>query len=180
MPTKLIFRVLVLAGLVLAPARAGAGAIELGLTADHVYSLWTNINSSLLAVADSLATIPALRDQLMAVTPRRFKGKAPADVLERVNAYRLKLDRLRGLGVLGPIKLYNHGDFPVTPRIIYVNSGHVLNGQIELLVNRTPPDLLISPFYVQYEFSGKRPDDNFTLIDLADRRLDLILDMTGL
>lgn len=48
MPTKLIFRVLVLAGLVLAPARAGAGAIELGLTADHVYSLWTNINSSLL------------------------------------------------------------------------------------------------------------------------------------
>ncbi len=178
MPRKLIFRALVLASLVLVPARAGA--IGLGLTADHVYSLWTNINNSLLAVADSLAAMPALRGQMVAVTPRRFKGKAPADVLERVHAYRRKLDRLRGLGVLGPTKRFNHGDFPVTPRIIYVNSGHVLNGQIELLVNRTPPDLLISPFYVQHNFSGKSPDDNLALIDLADRRLGLILDMTGL
>lgn len=175
---KLGIRALVLVGLILVPARAGA--IELGVTADHVNSLWININSSLLAVADSISTDPAFRKQLKAVMPGRFEGKTPPEVLEFVNMYRFKLDRLRGLGVLGRTKRYNHGDFVVSPRIVYVNSGHVLNGQIELLVNRTPPEFLISPFYVQHDFIGKSPDDNFALIDLANRRIDLILEMSGL
>lgn len=178
MPRKLIFNALVLAALVLAPARAGA--IELGLTPDHVYSLWININNSLLVIGRSISEDASWNDRLKALAPRQFSGKQPPDTLASVNAYRLKLDRLRELAALGPTKRFNHGDFSVTPRIVYVNSGHVLNGQIELLVNRTPPDLLVSPFYVQHDFNSMSVSDNFALIDLADRRLDLILQFTGL
>lgn len=175
---KFLFRFLVLASLVIVPGRADA--LELGLTPGHVFSLWTNINNSLLAIARSISDDPSWNARLAVLTPRHFAGKRPPDTLKSVHAYRVKFDRLRELAALGRAKHYDHRDFSVTPRIVYVISGYVLNGQIELLVNRTPPELLISPFYVQHDFDTKKVSDNFALIDLADRRLDLILELTGL
>ena len=168
------------AGAILAAALAlhpgdGKAEINLGPTANQVFSLWTDINANLLALAKVLSGDTAKGKSLAALTPDKFRGKNPTDVLVHVRAYRAKLDRLRRRDGLAPTKRFDSGNAAITPSIVYVNSGYVLNGQVELLIRRTGPAQQISGFYVGHDIGGKAPSDVFGLVDLAHRRLDLIL-----
>ena len=168
------------AGAVLVAALAllpgdGKAAIDLGPTPNQVFSLWTNINANLLALAKVLSGDTRWGKSLAALTPNKFRSKTPTDVLVHVRRYRAKLDRLRRRDGLAPTKRFDSGHTTITLSIVYVNSGYVLNGQVELLIRRTGPAQQISGFYVSHDIGGKASSDVFGLVDLAHRRLDLIL-----
>lgn len=170
---KLVFATAVLASLVLAP---GHGlALELGLTPSQVFSLWTNINNSLSTVAEAVADDRAWIQRLAAMTPRTFENKTPADVLGRLSRFRAKLGRFREKYDLPRIEPHSGGYANVTPSVVYLNSGRVLNGIVEWVIVNTGPEQLVSQFYVRHGFKGKTPSDVFGLIELAERRLDQVL-----
>lgn len=154
-------------------------ALDLVLTPDQVYSLWTNINRSLLAASRIVSHDPAWQAELAAQTLRTFHGKRPADVLVLVKAYRDKLDRLRRQAGLPPVRRLDAAYDLVTPSVVYVASGHVLNGQVEWLILNTGPDRPVTTFYRRHDFDGNTPSDVFALVELAGRRLDQILARAG-
>lgn len=163
------------------PVHPGKGfALDLGLTPSHVYSLWTNINGSLVTVARVISGDPAWRKRLTAYSARKFEGKRPSDVLRRVADYRAKLDRLLRRESLALTKQLPAGEEEVTPSEVYLNSGFVLNAQVRWLIVNTGPEQTVSQFYYRHDFSGETPSDVFALVDLANRRLDEILSKAGL
>lgn len=137
--------------------------------------MWTNIQSSLLTIARVFSPDAAWLDELADMTPNRFQGKRPADVLEQVRRYRQKLDALRQHSGLDPMGRAVRTRGPVTPSVVFLKSGQVLAAQAEWLVHSTDADLLISPFFRHHEFSSKTPSDVFGLVELANRRIDRIL-----
>lgn len=152
-----------------------ASALELGMTPSHVFGLWTNINNCLLASAQVVADDTAWQRRLDSMSPAKFDGKKPADVLARMAEFRDKLDRLRQAEGLEPTKTNDKTDGEITPSDVFLNSGHVLNALVDWTIRNSGPDLLVSQFYSRQEFSGKTPSDVFGLLDLADRRLDALL-----
>jgi hypothetical protein len=167
----------ILIGTVFFPAPGGA--LELGLTPSQVFSLWTNINDCLLASTGVVSGDREWRESLEATSPRRFEGKAPADVLERLTVFRAKLDELRRTAGLAPVAAVEHGYSAVTPSDVFLNSGQVLDGLVEWLIVNTGREQLVSRFYTRHGFTGKVPNDVFGLVDLADRRIDSILARRG-
>lgn len=149
--------------------------VELGLTPSHVFSLWTNTNNALETMAGILTKDSSLRQKVKATTPRGFTGKKPADVLRRVAEFREKLDRLRQKGSLPPTKRFVHGTGTITPSVVFLNSGHVLDATVQWVIKNSGKDQLVSPFYVRHDISGKTPSDAFAMVDLANRRIDMIL-----
>ncbi len=173
MRRSLAIVVVTLAGL--AAATVNAHALDLGLTPSHVFSLWTNINNALITSA-RIVSNDAVTETVAAMRPKIFIGKVPADVLERARAVREKLDSLRRNSGLKQTILFNSDQGRITPSDVYLNSGHVLDGLVGWLIHGTGPDLLASRFYVRHKYSGKTPSDVFGLVDLANRRLEMILD----
>ncbi len=163
----------ILVGTVFFPAPGGA--LELGLTPSQVFSLWTNINQCLLATAKVVSADGAWRESLAAMTPRRFEGKTPEHVLERLAAFRAKLDEMRRTAGLARVEAVDDGDDTVTPSVVFLNSGRVLNGLVEWLIVNTGPEQLVSRFYTRHPFTGKAPSNVFAQVDLAERRIDAIL-----
>ena len=158
-------------------------ALDLGLTPSHVFSLWTNINESLVVVGGVVSDDKAWRESLTASKARKFEGKQPRDVLEMVASYRTKLDKLLGRQGLEPVKRFNPKEKEteaITPTVVYLNSGYVLNAQVTWLIVNTGPEQTVSRFYTRYNFSGKTPSDVLGLVELANRRLDKILVKAGL
>lgn len=174
---KFVVLAVVLAGLLLRPGTGAA--IDLGLTPSQVFSLWTNIDDSLLAVARVVSDDADWYGGLAAMAPEEFTDKTPGDVLGQVEVFRAKLDRLRQSGNLKLTERFEEVTGEVTPSVVYLNSGHVLNAQIDWLIRNTGPSQLVSQFYVRHGFTGKRPSDVFGLVDLANRRIDLILAKRG-
>ena len=150
-------------------------ALDLGLTPSHVYSLWTNINDSLVASSRVLSGDAALLASLSAMKARKFSGKKPADVLNHLIKYREKLNKLLTAKKLPLTKRAETVAGAVTPSYVYLNSGHVLNAQIRWLIVETGPEQTVSQFYTRHGFSGKTPSDVFALVQLAIRRMDLLL-----
>ncbi|MDP6342944.1 MAG: hypothetical protein QF578_19340 [Alphaproteobacteria bacterium] len=169
------FAAAILATVFLALAPKGALATELGLTPNQVVSLWTNINAALLDSAAAIAKDPGLQGQMKALTPGQFKGKKPSDVLGRVAEFRDRLDKLRARGGLPATSRYGEGDGKITPSVVFLNSGRVLNATVDWLIRNTERDQLVSQYYRRHAFSGKTPSHAFAMVDLAVRRLDLIL-----
>ena len=171
----------VLAGITLFPGNGAA--IDLGLTPAQVFSLWTGINESLLVVAGTVSDDKAWQRELSRIRPRAVRNKRPADVLRQLEAYRAKLDRLRGRAGLKPIRRFVGDGKPVTPTVVYLNSGLVLNGQVEWLIHNTGPKQLVSQFYPNPSngsSSDKTPDHVFALVNLANRRFAEILTKAGI
>ena len=156
-----------------------ASELELGMTPSHVFGLWTNINACLLAVAGLHAQDTAWQGQLSAMTPQKFEDKKPSDVLDRVAEFRSKLDRLREAAGLDLTKKLDSGDGQVTPSVVFLNSGHVLNGLVDWSIRNSGPDFLVSRFYDRHAFDDKTPSDVFGLVDMANRRIDSILTKRG-
>ncbi len=170
------FRFFAIVLVALAAAPRGGQALELGLTPSNVFSLWTNINDALLAVARISSDNANWAKKVEASAPRAFAGKTPANVLERVAEFREKLDRLRRRDGMAKTARFENGDGVVSPSVVFLNSGHVLDGVALWIVNKTTKEQLVSPFFRRHDVSGKTPSDVFGLVDLANRRIDTILE----
>ena len=155
-------------------------ALDLGLTPSHVYSLWTNINDSLVATSRVVSGDTALRASLSAMKPMKFNGKSPADVLGQLAEYRKKLNRLLDAKNLPVAERAETDGASITPSDVYLNSGHVLNAQVRWLITETGPEQTVSQFYTRHGFSGKTPSDVFALVELANRRMDRLLNAAGI
>lgn len=150
-------------------------ALDLGLTPSQVYSLWTNINASLLEFAGAASRDKDLRRRLAAMSPESFAGKKPADVLAQVKRYRAKLDRLRARAGLARTRWAPQNQGEITPSDVYLTSSEVLHAQVELLIRSTGPEQQVSQFYVRHDVREMTPSHVFALVDLACRRLDRVL-----
>lgn len=157
---------------------SGSRAIDLGLTPNHVYSLWTNINECLIATSRGTSGGAVLQATLRAMKPRIFSGKSPADVLAQLAEYRAKLDRLLLARNLSRAKRVAP-DGVVTPSDVYLNSGKILDAQMRWMILLTGKEYTVSQFYKRHGFSGKTPSDVFALVDLANRRMDRLLLAAG-
>ena len=159
---------------------SGSRALDLGLTPSHVYSLWTNINQSLIASARLVSGDTALAAMLSAMKPATYIGKKPADVLDQLIVYRARLDRLLRASNLPETKQAASDGDAITPSDVYLNSGQVLNAQVRWLIVGTGPEQAVSQFYTRHGFSGKTPSDVFALVVMANQRMALLLDAAGL
>ncbi len=157
--------------LLVSPARA----VELGLTPSHVYATWTNINATLVALGKAVTGDERLVRRLEAMGPSVFQGKKPADVLKQLAIFRGKLDRLKSRHGLQATPVYQDpAGGKVTPSVVFLNSGHVLDSTVLLLI-RLDGARLISGYFTRHEVSGKTPDGPYSLIALANRRIDALL-----
>ena len=147
---------------------------ELGLTPSHVVSLWTNINDALVVIARITTRSKDVVSRLKGTVPQNFTGKKPADVLKRVAEFRDKLDRMRMERGMAPSRRYRHGSGTITPSVVFLNSGHVLDGAVSLIVKTTDRSQLVSQFYTRHNLAGKTPSHAFAMADLANRRIDII------
>ncbi|MDP6717863.1 MAG: hypothetical protein QGF59_04395 [Pirellulaceae bacterium] len=170
----------VLAGTALFPFRGLA--IELDLTPAQVFAVWTGINESLLVIARVVSNDTAWHREISEIRSKDVKDKRPADVLGQLRKYRAKLDGLRRTAGLKPIRRFVVDGKPVTPVVVYVNSGLVLNGQVEWLIHNTGSIQLVSQFYPTYDQVGsseRTPSHVYALVNLANRRLAKILAKAG-
>lgn len=165
--------------LVMALLPVQVGAVELGLTPSNVCSLWTNINNALVTTGSALPNGTDISGDLKTMTAKAFPGKKPGDVLNQVIQFREKLDRLRAKSKLKATPIYKDPQGgTVTPSVVFVNSGHVLDSVV-LLLNRYNKHQLISGFYTRHDISGKKPSDAYSLVELANRRLGVIVTKAG-
>ena len=165
--------------LVLAFSSVQVRAVELGLTPSNVVSLWTNINNALVTTGSALPSGIDVSGDLESMTAKAFPGKKPGEVLNQVVQFRDKLDRLRAKSNLKGTPVYKDPQGgTVTPSVVFVNSGHVLDSVV-LLLNRYDKDQLISGFYTRHDISGKKPSDAYSQVELANRRLDTIIAKAG-
>ena len=86
------FFAFVLLALLVTPA--SPKALDLGLTPSHVYSLWVNINNSLITASRVISGDSNLRTTLIEMKPEKLSGKTPADVFDQLGLFREKLNRL--------------------------------------------------------------------------------------
>lgn len=166
-----------LVGVVGSPSQSRA--LELGLTPSNVVGLWTNVNEALLTTARVVSDDTEWLAQVAEMTAGTFEGKKPGDVLKRVSEFRAKLDKLRqGFGLKKADSSVGF-DGTVTPTVVFLNSGEVLNGLVDWIIRNTSEQQLVSQFYADQQITGKTPSDAFSMVDLAVRRLDKVLAKAG-
>lgn len=173
----------VLGGLVLAALLAVGGigiaqstrALELGLTPSHVYATWNNVNDALVAIAQTMPDGKVWQTEFAAMAARRFNGKKPGDVLEQVTGFKAKFGKEQSKIKAAANWWIGQKIEEVTPTEVFLNSYHVLAGVVSHLIELSDRRQLVSQFFVRRKFTGKTPSDVFGLVDLAQRRLDLIL-----
>ena len=150
-------------------------AVELGLTPSHVFSLWTNINAALVTTGSAMTGDEDLSRQLAEMAPTAFHDKTPGDVLEQVAVFRDKLDRLKAASGLEETPIYHDPEGgEVTPSVVYLNSGNVLDSLVLLMI-RIDGERLVGGFYAPHDFTGRTPSNVFGLVELADRRIDALI-----
>lgn len=161
-------------------AAPGQGrALELGLTPSNVVGLWTNVNEALLATARVVSNDSVWLAQVAELAPGTFEGKKPSDVLQRVTEFRTKLNRLReGFGLKETDSNVKF-DGTITPSVVFLKSGEVLNGLVDWIIRNTSDQQLVSQFYTDRQIQGMTPSDAFGFVDLATRRLDQIIAKAG-
>lgn len=151
-------------------------AQDLGITPSHVYGMWRNVNDALLAVARVVSDDAAWRASLAEMPVRAVTEKRPAEVLGQVAVFRDQLDRLRRAAGMDAVQRAEDYGGEITPTVVFLNSGQMLNGVVDWLLKYDDPQLLLSQYYRRPRISGKTPGDVFTLVDLANRRIHLILE----
>lgn len=156
------------------PAQTQA-AVNLGLTPSHVCSLWININGALVAIAGIVGKKQGWTKDLEAMTVVPVTGRKPSDVLEQARQFRGKLNKLRQQSQLPATAEYGTGDGVITPSVVFLNSGHILDATAQWLIKNTGREMIISEFYTRHDITGKKPSDAYALIVLANRRIDSIL-----
>lgn len=150
-------------------------ALEFGMTPNHVYALWRSINDTVIATSSLAIKDPMARQRIESMTPHSYRGKQPREVLHMVLAFGERLNKLRARDDLPPTGRYGDGHGEVNATGVFLNSGMVLNGMVEWIIVNSDPDLLVSRYYHLESFRGKTSSDVYALVDLAHRRLDVIL-----
>lgn len=151
---------------------------EMGLTPGHVYSLWDNINSATLKLATQYSDDQHWLAQLGHDQLIRHNTKTPADVLVQVEIYRQKLEhlkKLRNLKINSKIEVAREMDGSITPSVVFLTTGHLLDNLITALLTELPTDDLISPYFKIEQVEGMTLSDVYGLVELANRRMDQIV-----
>lgn len=156
--------------------------IELGLTPGHVYGLWTHINESLLAYAKIISDDQEWLDALADLPPQDFSGKKHKDVLKLGLVLRARLDPTIPISRERPAWLFSYQPAgfgsdeteAITPSAVFLESMQILNGIVDVIVEKTGPEHMISNYYKPLPATGKVPSDAFSLVDLAVRRAEII------
>lgn len=170
-----VWRRLALLPVVLALLAGPARALELGLTPSNVFATWININATLMAVGAAATGDERLVQRLEAMKAQVFRGKNPADVLKQLAIFRGKMDRLRSRYGLGATPVHeNPAGEKVTPSVVFLNTGYLLDSAVLLLI-RLDERRLISGYFKRHDISGETPNGPYSLIDLANRRIDALL-----
>lgn len=152
-----------------------APAVELGLTPSHVFATWMNINETLIALGSTVDDSGALSDRIAAMKAVEFTGKKPGEVLKQLTVFRGKLNQLSAKHGQNPAAIFKDpAGGVVTPSVVFMNSGHVLDSTVLLLATLNE-EQLISGFFTRYDISGKTPNGPYSLVDLANRRIDALL-----
>lgn len=167
----------------LSAAPGESRAMELGLTPSHVFSLWTNINHSLLDYAETLSDDEAWLAHLSDMPAERFSGKTPSDVFAKAQKLHARLNLLMPITLDLPkwLKSFNPTSQQftkaeeATPSEVFLLSTLILNGLVDELVELEGHEPTVSIYYKQYGFTGKTPSDVFGLVDLATLRVEQIL-----
>ena len=151
-------------------------SVELGLTPSHVFSLWTNINAALVTMGSAVTSDAGVSRRLAGMAPSVFHDKTPSDVIKQVEAFRDRLDSLRAASGLKATKVYHDPEGgEVTPSVVFLNSGHVLDSLVLLLIH-SDGDRLVGGFYARHEIGGKTPSNVFGLVELANRRIAVLME----
>ncbi len=178
-----------LAGLVVLLVVASPGksrALELGLTPSHAFSIWLDINRSLLAYAKIVSGDEKKQAELEAMQPQIFKGKVPADVYGLAEKVTARLQGHIHIPTDTPDWLIEHEheqilvshkpvNLRITPSAVFLISTHLLNGIVDVVVRHTGWEQSVSDLYAAEQHFDKTPSDVFGLTDLALRRLEIIL-----
>ncbi|MCW9033123.1 MAG: hypothetical protein OQJ97_02810 [Rhodospirillales bacterium] len=157
-------------------------AIELGLTPSDVYGLWTNVNSALISFSKQQNIDKQQR--ITALPLKTFNNKKPKDVLARVAKFRTKLielpfstkGRTEGLLTKELSFLLRDSQALVTPSLVFLHSGQVLVETVTVLSHNSHGKSPIGSFFIFEKFREKTPSNVYGQVDLAHRRLELILE----
>lgn len=163
-----------------------APALELGLTPNHVYALWININRALLGFGETVVDT-GFHAELVAMKPRKFDNKRPADVFAmtmRVRAAIALLEAdIKPNGAAWADEFGAGAELPatdeITPSNVFLVSSGVLNQVVSLLIGRRGNRMTYSQFYARASFTGKTPSKVLGQADLAYRRLQAIANRSG-
>lgn len=165
------------------PVKQGQ-SLELGLEPSQVFGLWTNINSAVLAYASYIGQDQNWVQQCETMEADTVSGKTPADVLGKVESFRSKLSALptsafqQVYGSNFAVEMMHamqEDASVVTPRIVYLHSSSVLVDTVLAVNEVSGGEALIAPFFMEHGFSEKTPNDVYSQVDLAIRRVDQIL-----
>lgn len=139
-------------------------------TPNEVYSHWLSMNEALLL----LTTDKNITSKISRLQANEYSDKMPSDVLNEVVAFKGKLDALRQKNDLGETP---HENIPttdqVTPADVLVYSEPLLNAMQELAIQINQDNKDCS--FHSETVTGKQPSDVFGLVDLANRKIDLLL-----
>ncbi len=142
------------------------------ITPNQPYDIWLDITADIPLLTPNAAKSRAI-NRLKA---KKFSGKSPADVLKALAKFRGALDRARAKVGLPKTPIYRSpSGEKVSPAIVYINSGDVLDSVVQYLLKANPGnEAYRANFAYQYP-KGKTPSDVYELVDLGIRRLDLAL-----
>lgn len=166
-----------------ASAQGTERAVDMGLTPSPVYALWSNINRAVILYARVHSTDADWLGKLEKMAPDKFSDKVPAQVLEQVKRFKLKLTELNKRPAAEAVETLLAGSLPsllssddnrITPSQVYLYSGQVLINIAGDILQESTATTEISPLFEEHHFTGKTPSDVFGMVDLAIRRLDEI------
>lgn len=143
------------------------------ITPSQVVSLWININETI----PLLAKDAMVEHKLRKLKPEKFTEKTPDNVYLLLGAFREKLNQYREQNNLEAVKVYKGvvDSIDVTPAIVYVNSGHILDSIMDLLWYLKPKEQSYRTNYKKHFVEEKTPNDSYSLIELSNRIIDKIM-----
>lgn len=142
------------------------------ITPSGPFHLWLGINKHVQSLTIGSAKARAMR----AIKSRTFRGKSPGDVLRHMVRFRGKLNRMRAkLRLTNTTVFRSPSGEKVSPAIVYINSGHVYDAMVELMLNTNSRDQAYRDNFLIPLPQGKSPSDVYGLADLAIRKIDTLL-----
>ncbi|MCB1744405.1 MAG: hypothetical protein KDK91_28815 [Gammaproteobacteria bacterium] len=151
-----------------------------GITPGHTHAVWESANRALLRLAGVVHAEDAVVGEMARLRANVFSGKRDEDLESRVIAFHTKLGQLHERLQL---KMDGRNDAasllearkPGTQEGVFLVSGHVLDEIVTAYLQKTADTDPVSDLFVVQEDQGSSVDGVFGLVDLAHRRLDLLL-----
>jgi len=155
----------------------------MGLTPSPVYGLWQNINRAVIVYAKMHSNDRDWLKKLNQMEPNKFSGKEPANVLEQVKRFKIKLIELNRHWSDSAVETLLDGNLPnllssddnrITPSQVYLHSGQVLVNIAGHILQESATVIEISPLFEEQHITGKTPSDVYGMVELGIRRLEEI------